>query len=128
MARINHFIVLMLENRSFDHMFGFLPPPDGEKIENTFEVVQYRGAEITAEVIGLLDSLRQQIPRLRAVISGRAPVNTPDYPKENKPLEKLNVKDAAALLTRQGVPPQVASKVAVQVGGSPLSLRLAIEV
>jgi phospholipase C len=34
MARINHFIVLMLENRSFDHMFGFFPPPAGEKIEN----------------------------------------------------------------------------------------------
>jgi phospholipase C len=34
MPRINHFIVLLLENRSFDHLFGFFPPPAGEKIEN----------------------------------------------------------------------------------------------
>jgi len=25
MARINHFIVLLLENRSFDQLFGFFP-------------------------------------------------------------------------------------------------------
>ena len=34
MARINHFIVLMLENRSFDHLFGFFAASAGEKIEN----------------------------------------------------------------------------------------------
>jgi hypothetical protein len=97
-------------------------------VADTFEVVQYRGAEITAEVIRLLDSLRKEIPRLRAVISGRAPVNTPNYPTENVALNKLSVDDAAAYLTRQGIPPAVASKVAAQVGGSPLSLRLATEV
>ncbi len=97
-------------------------------VADTFEVVQYRGAEITAEVIGLLDSLRKEIPRLRAVISGRAPVNTPDYPTENVSLNKLNVTDAAAYLTRQGISTAVATKVAAQVGGSPLSLRLAIEI
>jgi phospholipase C len=34
MPRIKHFIALMLENRCFDHLFGFFPPPDGETIEN----------------------------------------------------------------------------------------------
>ena len=34
MPPINHFIVLMLENRSFDHLFGFFPPPAGQTIEN----------------------------------------------------------------------------------------------
>jgi Phosphoesterase family len=34
MPRIKHFIVLMLENRSFDHLFGFFPAPAGETIEN----------------------------------------------------------------------------------------------
>jgi phospholipase C len=34
MRRINHFIVLMQENRSFDHLFGFFAPRDGGKIEN----------------------------------------------------------------------------------------------
>ncbi len=34
MQRINHFVVLMLENRSFDHLFGFFATPAGQKIEN----------------------------------------------------------------------------------------------
>lgn len=34
MARIEHFIVLLLENRSFDHLFGFAKPPAGETLEN----------------------------------------------------------------------------------------------
>jgi len=31
--RIQHVVVLMLENRSFDHFFGFSEPPAGQKIE-----------------------------------------------------------------------------------------------
>jgi phospholipase C len=34
MPGINHFIVLMLENRSFDQLFGFYPSPAGETVEN----------------------------------------------------------------------------------------------
>jgi phospholipase C len=33
-SRIKHFVVLMLENRSFDHMFGFFEPSPGQVIEN----------------------------------------------------------------------------------------------
>lgn len=33
-TRIKHIVVLMLENRSFDHVFGFFPPSAGQKIEN----------------------------------------------------------------------------------------------
>jgi phospholipase C len=36
--RINHFIVLMLENRSFDHLFGFFTPAAGQKIENVLSL------------------------------------------------------------------------------------------
>src|SRR5436305_12292516 len=32
--RIKHFVILMLENRSFDHLFGFFAPPAGQTIEN----------------------------------------------------------------------------------------------
>ena len=32
--RINHVIVLMLENRSFDHMFGFFKPAAGQHVEH----------------------------------------------------------------------------------------------
>lgn len=34
MARISHFIVLLLENRSLDHIFGFANPPEGQQIDN----------------------------------------------------------------------------------------------
>ena len=30
--RINHVIILMLENRSFDHIFGFSTPPVGQQL------------------------------------------------------------------------------------------------
>jgi phospholipase C len=32
--RIDHIIVLMLENRSFDHLFGFADPPTGQTLDN----------------------------------------------------------------------------------------------
>src|SRR5262249_25170727 len=31
--RIDHVIILMLENRSFDHFFGFFPPSAGQQID-----------------------------------------------------------------------------------------------
>ena len=34
MQKIKHFVVLMQENRSFDHLFGFAAAPQGEKIDN----------------------------------------------------------------------------------------------
>jgi phospholipase C len=34
MPKINHFIVLMLENRAFDHIFGFSKPAAGQTIDN----------------------------------------------------------------------------------------------
>jgi len=33
-TRIKHLVVLMLENRSFDHLFGFFQQPAGQTIEN----------------------------------------------------------------------------------------------
>jgi phospholipase C len=33
-TRINHIVVLMLENRSFDHLFGFFTPSEGQAIDN----------------------------------------------------------------------------------------------
>src|SRR5262249_9283155 len=33
-SRIEHVIVLMLENRSFDHLFGFVNPPEGQTLDN----------------------------------------------------------------------------------------------
>ena len=33
-SRIKHIVVLMLENRAFDHLFGFSQPPPAQSIEN----------------------------------------------------------------------------------------------
>src|SRR6266536_2280468 len=33
-TRIKHLVVLMLENRSFDHLFGFMSPAAGQTLEN----------------------------------------------------------------------------------------------
>ena len=38
MAKIDHFIVLMLENRSFDHIFGFAAAPPGQQIDNVLSL------------------------------------------------------------------------------------------
>lgn len=37
-SRIEHVIVLMLENRSFDHIFGFANPPAGQTLDNLLPV------------------------------------------------------------------------------------------
>jgi phospholipase C len=42
MARINHFIVLMQENRSFDHLCGFFPSSRGQKVENILALESLR--------------------------------------------------------------------------------------
>src|SRR5690349_129613 len=33
-SRIQHIVVLLLENRAFDHLFGFAQPDAGQSIEN----------------------------------------------------------------------------------------------
>lgn len=38
--RIEHVIVLMLENRSFDHLFGFASPPAGQTLDNLSSLPQ----------------------------------------------------------------------------------------
>jgi phospholipase C len=32
--RIDHVVVLMLENRSFDNIFGYVEAPEGQTVEN----------------------------------------------------------------------------------------------
>ena len=38
--KIEHIIVLMLENRSFDHLFGFADPPTGQTLDNLLQLQQ----------------------------------------------------------------------------------------
>ena len=55
MPPIKHFIVLILENRSFDHLFGFFPAPAGETIENLLA--------LQSPAVNLLDPSRPPSPR-----------------------------------------------------------------
>ena len=95
---------------------------------DTFEEVQYRSSTFVEAVFSLLAQLQQAVPRLRVVVAGRAPVSLDKYPTENRLLGPLNSNDAEAYLRAQGLDLQLAEVVVDQVGGNPLSLRLALEV
>ena len=46
MAEIQHFVVLMLENRSFDHLFGFYPGLGTDGLDGTeFNLLDPNGQE-----------------------------------------------------------------------------------
>jgi len=94
---------------------------------DTFEVVQHH-QDVVASVFRFLAALQTEIPGLRAVVVGRAPVKLSNFPTENSELQKLSNKDAVEYLVSCKVPPSLASKVASQVSGNPLSLKLAVEV
>lgn len=49
LGQINHFVVLMLENRSFDHMFGFRPGVDGLQGNETHKMTGYRPVKVSAD-------------------------------------------------------------------------------
>jgi hypothetical protein len=96
---------------------------------DTFEEVQYRGLDIVEGVLGFFKKLQEAIPAVRVVVVGRAAVSSTRVPVDNRPLGPLKADDAAKYLNERGIDdPQIARRVADQVGGSPLSLRLALEV
>ena len=99
---------------------------------DTFEEVLYRAAEDLLGFWGMLRFLFDRLPQLRVVIAGRTqPVveaETP-LPTSTLVLGDLDEDDATALLVRRGVgDPATARAIARQVGGNPLSLRLAADV
>src|SRR5215467_5829668 len=65
-SRIKHIVVLMLENRSLDHTFGFFQPAPGQQIENL------RGSNATLS--NLLDpSQPESATNLKITVSQPAP-------------------------------------------------------
>jgi len=109
---------------------------DGSKplllVLDTFEEVQVRSRAFVEAVWEFLDDLQRKVPRLRIVVSGRAPVT--DLTTASLPLTELDPEAARAVLERGlaealGAPdPATAAAVVAQVGGNPLSLKLAVEV
>ena len=101
---------------------------------DTFEEVQYRDRESLAGFWRMLDVISRAYPPFRVVISGRgsiAQTGRPQfgnqmYPFEEFTLDELNSSDRVQLLQGLGITDvRLAQAVASQVGGNPLSLRLA---
>jgi len=103
----------------------------GEKplllVLDTFEEVQYRSKAFVEELFVFLHELQQLVPTLRTVLSGRAPVES-SFPTEALPMSIFDPKIAEGFLLSHGVTdPELAKLVAAQVGGSPLTLKLAVQ-
>lgn len=95
---------------------------------DTFEEVQYRSRDFVEEVFTFLSVVQEAVPRLRVVVAGRAVVSLDKYPTDNHLLQPLDTSDAAMFLEQRGLNKEIAIRVAEQVGGNPLSLRLALDV
>ena len=109
---------------------------------DTFEVVQRRGPTPAYNVLTLAAELLGDMPRLRIVISGRAPLRRNDFliTGREPPQRKIGLKgfDAEAgraylgnRLRKLGVPepsPRALDRIVSLVDGNPLSLRLAAQV
>jgi hypothetical protein len=96
---------------------------------DTFEQVQYRSSIVVSELMGFLALFQRHVPRLRAVIAGRAPVgDVVGIPTQALELGDFDADAAQAYLSRKGVSsPELARRIYSIVGGSPMSLRLAAE-
>ena len=104
---------------------------------DTFEEVQYRDRESLAGFWRMLNTISEQYPPFRVVISGRGSIvgmgatSTLQQSSsiEEFQLEELNSTDRVQLLNELGVTDvTLARALASQVGGNPLSLRLAARV
>lgn len=91
---------------------------------DTFEEVQYRGAEYVRQLYNFMVRLREQHPLVRTIAAGRAPITEMDVL-----LMELNTLDneaATGYLVKAGVANEAEAKRLVSViGGNPLTLKLA---
>jgi hypothetical protein len=96
---------------------------------DTFEQVQYRGEAQAIPLWDMLAQMQSAWPFLRVVISGRAPVTTlrlASKPPENLKLGDLDRESALAFVKARGIESEeIADAIVRQVGGVPLSLKLA---
>ncbi|HYC30436.1 MAG TPA: ATP-binding protein, partial [Chitinophagaceae bacterium] len=93
---------------------------------DTFEEVQYKGTEYVRSLYDFVQRLRTEYPLLRTIIAGRAPV--PEIDTYKLELTDLDREAAEGYLTRVGITnPADAKLIAAQIGGNPLTLKLAAE-
>lgn len=91
---------------------------------DTFEEVQTRGASAVDAVFDLIHGL-SELPQLRVVIAGRAPVE--ERAVTSRALGDFDKKAALAFLRAQGLEAGLPEAVYDKVGGNPLSLRLSVQ-
>ncbi|WP_308378107.1 ATP-binding protein [Streptomyces sp. ISL-98] len=95
---------------------------------DSFEAAQYRGSPMLGRMWAICVALQNVYPRLRVIVSGRAPVDHPARAMTPLDIElhDLDPQAAVSLLMSCGVEdPEVAQALADRVGGHPLSLKLA---
>ncbi|MFG2093371.1 ATP-binding protein [Streptomyces sp. NPDC048612] len=97
-------------------------------VVDSFEEAQYRGSPVVGRMVAIYLSFQSVYPRMRLIVSGRAPVEHPAKTVEPLDIElgELDPEAAVGLLASCGVEdPEVARALADRVGGHPLSLKLA---
>jgi tetratricopeptide (TPR) repeat protein len=92
---------------------------------DTFEEVQYRSREFVSQLWLLLDALQRELPNLRTVIAGRAPIE--EHGTDELQLGALDNEAARAFLHANEVPDETAKRIVSRFGGNPLTLKLAAE-
>ena len=93
---------------------------------DTFEEVQWRSEQHVKAIWRLFEELQPAVTRLRVVVVGRA--NIRGQKTQELQLTGLDEEAAVGYLAARGITdPQIASRLANQLGGSPLSLQLAAE-
>jgi hypothetical protein len=96
---------------------------------DTFEVPQNYSQAFVEGILKFLADLQNYIPRLRTIISGRTEVISNSYKIENYPLPPFDLLAAQKFLQKNGIEDlTIAEEIFLQVGGSPLNLRIAARV
>jgi tetratricopeptide (TPR) repeat protein len=128
--------------RSFGSMLGEIAQAAGEEqgasqvpvllVFDTFEEVFYRAQEEFLGFWRMLENAQSAFPRIRIIISGRIQPRASwisSVKAVELPLANLNAADAQRLLFSLGVTDSAVAQALVrQLGGSPLTLRLAARV
>ncbi len=94
---------------------------------DTFEEVQFRSHQYIQQLLEALEELQSIVPRLRTVFSGRVALT--GFDTQGMPLNDLDAGAAKGFLTASKIEPEtLVDTIVKQVGGNPLSLRLAVQI
>ena len=98
-------------------------------IMDSFEEAQQRSVSSVRQLWDLFLELQRHYPKLRTVVSGRAPVEITwevEARADTLPIKPLGVRDREQLMVRRGLPTDVARVLSHRLSGNPLTLQLAV--